>query len=155
MSEEEEDAFDLFSLEPRFDLSPDLLEEAYIRLQKNTHPDEFSGKSELMRLAASRQASRVNQAYEQLKNPLLRAALLLKRQGLWPVSPCPAALQEAMELREEALETDNPASFIVKVTTLLEESMYLLSQAFTQSAWPQAAQEYLRLSYLQKLQESC
>lgn len=152
MSEDEGDAFDILALEAQFDLSLEFLENTYIILQKSIHPDVFVGQTEIVRLASARRASRVNQAYQQLKTPLQRAELLFKRQGLWPLSSVPEALQEAMVLREEKEEANNQGVFEEKVTALLEESMRLLTQAFEEKAWTTATREYLRLSYLQKLQ---
>lgn len=150
----EEDAFDLLSLDPQFDLSPQLLEKAYLTLQKSTHPDEFTAQSEMMRRAAANHSSRINHAYQQLKNPLIRAELLLKRQRFWPIPPCQTTLQEAMDLREEGLETEDQAAFQKKVDVLIQESERHLSDALTKKAGAQASREYLRLSYLRKLKES-
>jgi molecular chaperone HscB len=72
------DAFDLFNLEHEFRLQSDLLEDRYLKLSRATHPDHVKISPDLeMRLLEV--SSQVNQAYRDLKNPAIRAGLLLGR----------------------------------------------------------------------------
>ncbi|MFN0137599.1 MAG: Fe-S protein assembly co-chaperone HscB [Phycisphaerae bacterium] len=97
--------FELFGLPPRFDLSPDELREAYLRLTRAVHPDRLSAMSADDQHSGERLTARINQGYEVLGNPIRRAEYLLEFVG----GPSAASdksvptdvLAETLEIREE------------------------------------------------------
>ncbi len=53
------------------------LQEAYYRLSKNTHPDNFHGKSDFEKQMAEKALGYTHQAYETLSCPIKRASYIL------------------------------------------------------------------------------
>ncbi len=103
------DAFDLFNLKRSFKLNRELLEERYLMISKATHPDHArvapQAQTRLLEIS-----SEVNQGYRDLKDPSMRANILLeavqKRGGLnLNQSDLPEGFLLAMlELQEEMEE---------------------------------------------------
>jgi len=108
------DYFDLFGLPARFSLDIEQLGRAYRDLQAIVHPDRFVNAPDAERRASMQQAVQANEAYQTLKDPVRRAAYLLRRQGIDPEfetnTSMPAAfLMEQMEWRE-AIEAASEAA---------------------------------------------
>ncbi|HBC55809.1 MAG TPA: Fe-S protein assembly co-chaperone HscB [Gammaproteobacteria bacterium] len=70
--------FELFKLPADFSLDLVDLKKRYLRLQSVVHPDKLAHRSELERRRALQQATLINDAYQTLKSPLLRAKYLLE-----------------------------------------------------------------------------
>lgn len=97
--------FQLFGLEDQFDLDTTKLAEVYQSLQKTVHPDRFAHASSQDQLLAVQKSSMINDAYQTLKNPLTRAAYILKERGTEMPSEQASFgdtsfLMQQMELRE-------------------------------------------------------
>ena len=96
--------FELFGLELEFELDLSSLSERYRDLQRAVHPDKFANASDQDRRLSVQQATQVNEAYQTLKSPLLRARYLLELQGVdlddTDTSMDPMFLMEQIELRE-------------------------------------------------------
>jgi len=69
--------FTLFDIPAAFDLNIAELTSRYLSLQKVVHPDKFANASEQEKLHSVQQAAQLNDAYDTLKKPLLRARYLL------------------------------------------------------------------------------
>lgn len=76
-----ENYFTLFGLPPAFRLDAGQLDQAYRDIQARVHPDRFAHLSETERRLSMQWATRVNEAYRTLKNPLRRAHYLLQLAG--------------------------------------------------------------------------
>ncbi|GGP91019.1 co-chaperone HscB [Shewanella ulleungensis] len=74
--------FDLFNLEPAFDIDTALLAERYRELQRAVHPDKFANDTEQQKLLSVQRTSQVNDGYQTLKNPLRRAEHMLSLRGI-------------------------------------------------------------------------
>ena len=103
------DYFALFGLPKAADLDGDSLRDKYRQLQAAAHPDRFAGASDSDKRAALQMASRVNDGYQILQNPLRRAAYLLELRGITAFAEDntampPAFLMQQLEWRE-ALES--------------------------------------------------
>lgn len=98
--------FELFGLPVRFELDTAELSQAYLRLQSQTHPDRHANGTAQEKRLAVQWATRINEAYRRLGNPLERAVYWCELQGLDPRSQqsrLPAALlMQQMEWREAA-----------------------------------------------------
>lgn len=70
--------FDLFGLPLTFLLDRDKLEDTYLKLQANFHPDNYVAADVLQRSIAAKQSSLINIAYKELLNPTKRAGHLLR-----------------------------------------------------------------------------
>ncbi len=74
--------FQLFNLPQRFALDAAALDAAYHEVQNQTHPDRFAHASGAEKRVAMQWATRANEAYQTLKNPLSRAAYLCELNGV-------------------------------------------------------------------------
>jgi molecular chaperone HscB len=78
----QQDFFTLFNLPRHFQLDGVTLEQGYLALQAQVHPDKFSHLPEAERRLSLQWATRVNEAYQTLRNPLNRARYLLSLHGV-------------------------------------------------------------------------
>ncbi|MBI2311072.1 MAG: Fe-S protein assembly co-chaperone HscB [Betaproteobacteria bacterium] len=77
-----QDFFELFGLQPRFQIDLAKLEQSYRDIQSRVHPDRFAHLSQAERRVSMQWATRANEAYQTLKRPLTRARYLLLLQGV-------------------------------------------------------------------------
>ncbi len=73
--------FELFGLNPVFEIDPVELHAQQQRLQATCHPDRHVGSSDQDRRLSVQKASWVNQAYETLRDPVKRSRYLLEIHG--------------------------------------------------------------------------
>src|SRR5213078_5279303 len=100
--------FDLFGLQPAFAVDEERLQSAYREIQSRVHPDRFAHAGDAERRASLQWTTRVNEAYQALKNPVARASHILALHDVDVAfethTAMPAAfLGQQLELRE-ALE---------------------------------------------------
>ena len=107
--------FELFQLPLMFEIDAQQLDAAYRELQSRVHPDKFVTATDAEKRVAMQWATRANEAYQTLKNPLKRAMYLCEMNGVdlgtesntaMPVS----FLMQQIEWREaldEARDTKN------------------------------------------------
>ena len=74
--------FELFGIEPRYALDRSALDARWRALQSEVHPDRFAVEGATAQRIAMQWAVRVNEAYQRLKNPLMRAAYLCELNGV-------------------------------------------------------------------------
>ena len=77
-----DDAFTLFGLPPRQRLDRAELDARRRELQARVHPDRFAHEGAAAQRLAMQWAVRVNEAYQQLKDPLARATALCALRGV-------------------------------------------------------------------------
>jgi molecular chaperone HscB len=105
-------------LAPAFSIDMDQLEKAYREIQSRVHPDRFAHAGDAERRASLQWTTRVNEAFQVLKNPVQRASHLLALHGVDVAfetnTAMPAEfLMQQMEVREaleEAKDTKALAS---------------------------------------------
>ena len=145
-----------------FDLGLKKLEVAYFAMQTKLHPDRFSNKSEKEKLYSMQQSMSVNEAYETLKNPLSRAEYLLKLEGVIvnadnsAIKPSQALLMESLEMRERLFESNSPEEIRQIAIENMEnklETIDSIKQNFIERNLEDAAQNTIKLRYLEKLAE--
>lgn len=100
--------FELFHLPQGFDVDMKALDEAYREVQNQVHPDRYAAAPDAEKRVAMQWATRANEAYRTLKNPLKRAIYLCELHGVdlgieSNTAMPPAFLMQQMEWRE-ALE---------------------------------------------------
>ena len=98
--------FELFGLEPAFELDIGDLRAEQQRLQATYHPDRFIGADDRDKRLSTQIASWVNQAYETLQDPVKRSRYLLEISGATIPDDSSTTsdtefLIEQIELREE------------------------------------------------------
>lgn len=77
-----DDHFSLFDLPARFDVDVQALERAWRAVAAQVHPDRYATASPAERRVAMQWAARANEAYRQLRDPLLRARYLCEQGGV-------------------------------------------------------------------------
>jgi molecular chaperone HscB len=97
--------FELFGLPRSFALDRGQLDARFRELQRTVHPDRFASASDLERRLSAQQATRINEGYQILKDPLRRGRYLLELAGIryddeHRTTRDTAFLMEQMELRE-------------------------------------------------------
>jgi molecular chaperone HscB len=98
--------FELFNLPARFDIDAGALDTAYRDVQGRVHPDRFVNATDAEKRVAMQWATRANEAYQTLKNPMKRAQYLCELNGVDLKTESNTAmpmdfLMQQMEWREE------------------------------------------------------
>jgi molecular chaperone HscB len=160
--------FQLFNLPESFEVDQADLSSRFRELQKVVHPDRFASSSDQERRIAMQQATRINEAYETLKQPVSRARYLLQINGVemndeTDTSVDPMFLMEQMELREalaEVPEKDEPEAALDKlmqqVNGLQKNIIVELSQCFTsndEANLKKALETVRKLQFVNKLRQ--
>jgi molecular chaperone HscB len=101
--------FDLFQLPARFTLDMGALDAAYRDVQGQVHPDRFVGATDAEKRVAMQWATRANEAYQTLRNPMKRARYLCEQNGVDLQTESNTAmpmdfLMQQMEWREAVAE---------------------------------------------------
>lgn len=119
--------FELFGLEPGFELELENLSARYRDLQRAVHPDKFANASDQERLLSVQQAAQINEAFQTLKSPLSRARYLLELKGFalddTDTAMDPMFLMEQMELRESLAgvrDNSDPFAELMKLRDTIE-----------------------------------
>ena len=105
--------FKLFGLPAAFAVDGVALERSYREIQSRVHPDRFAAAGDAERRASLQWTTRVNEAFQVLKDPVARAKHLLELHGVdvafeTNTAMPPDFLTQQMELREsleQAVET--------------------------------------------------
>lgn len=156
------DHFARLGMPRSFDVDGDKVEKQYLGFQRVLHPDRFVAKSAKERAIAEAQAADMNLAYETLKDPLRRAAYLLKLAGRnAAVSQDqtvndPALLLEAMEAREQLSEAESVEQLEqlqVEAGAKAIDLIAQLSRAFAAEDYERADKLTTRFKYLRKYLE--
>jgi molecular chaperone HscB len=156
------DHFIRLSMPYDFDLGIKNLEVSYFSLQTKLHPDRFAQKSEKEKLFSMQQSMSINEAYTIIRNPLFRAEYMLALQGIIVntdnsnVKPSQDILLESMKDRErlEQSRTDDEMRAL-KIETLEAQlsAIDAIKHGFIESKLEEAAQNTIKLRYLEKLIE--
>lgn len=154
------DHFTRLGLVQTFEIDLDELNRQYFGFQRRMHPDRFATRTPKERALSQQQATALNEAYETLKDPLKRAAYLLRLKGRTvdiegsATISDPKLLMEAMELRESLDEAETPAEVAKIVAHTDAETLACqcaISVAFAHDELDKAASLTTRLKYLNKL----
>ncbi|MBF0110089.1 MAG: Fe-S protein assembly co-chaperone HscB [Magnetococcales bacterium] len=110
------DHFSCFGLAPGFDIDLAALETEYRERQRQFHPDLFVARGAAERRYSMEHATRLNEGYRILRDPLRRGEYLLRVTRFRSETPenvaptDPSFLGAMMEWREELAEVDPGAS---------------------------------------------
>lgn len=146
--------FDLFGLPAQFALDPAALDHAYRTVQAQVHPDRFAAAGDAQKRIAMQWATRTNEAYQTLRDPLKRATYLLHLRGIDVgahdnTAMEPAFLMQQMEWREgieDAAAAKNVDALDALLTQLRDEERIRFEKlgALLDSGVNQAAGEAVR-----------
>lgn len=157
--------FELFELEAVFDIDLGELDQRFQQLQRVLHPDKFASSSDAERRWSVQAASRVNEAYQTLKQPLKRANYMLELQGLMlneetDTQMDPMFLMEQMELREalgDVESASDPHTALEMVRAQLGSQISSSADAFLTASqrqeWPQGRTVVRQWQFLNKLHQ--
>ena len=154
--------FTLFQLEPAFDIDAENLEQTYRALAARFHPDKFASASAFEQKQAVMMSSTINDAYRTLKNPIDRAAYLLKTLGIDADAPehtsfAPDFLMQQMEWRETLMEARAESDLKTlenlndEIRAEQEKLFSDLKQSFARQDYDTAAQQVRQGRFLDKL----
>ena len=135
--------FELFQIPPSFAVDETQLQARYREAQQVIHPDRFAGGTDQERRLAMQMAAHVNEGYQTLSDPILRARYLLLLNGIdlehEPNRVDPEFLEQQMELREALVDIKDQADPFPKIDELkklvgehLNQSMLEIETLFEQ-----------------------
>jgi len=156
--------FNLFQLEPSFNIDTEALEQTYRALAARFHPDKFASASAFEQKQAVMMSSTINDAYRTLKSPIDRAAYLLKSQNIDADAPehtsfSPEFLMQQMEWRETLMDAQMEQNHdairaLDQEIQEVQNNLYQdLQQAFEQQDYESAAQWVRHGRFLNKLRK--
>ena len=161
----QQDFFELFGLQQCFRIDSTQLEQHFRTLQAQVHPDKFAHLSEAERRVSMQWATRVNEAYQTLRNSVRRARYLLSLHGVDTQeetnTAMPAAfLMQQMEWREAIEEAQQTADedALTELETRLqheirEHQQQLAVKIDDEHDYEAAAEAVRKLKFLEKLAE--
>lgn len=155
--------FDLFHLPAQFALDADALDAAYRTVQTQVHPDRFAAAGDAQKSIAMQWATRANEAYRTLRDPLKRATYLLSLRGMDigaenNTAMEPAFLMQQMEWREgieDAAAARNVDALDALLVELRDEKRVRLERlgALLDSGADQGAAEAVRqLMFIERVE---
>ncbi|POP42494.1 co-chaperone HscB [Superficieibacter electus] len=159
------DYFTLFGLPARYPVDIQALSARFQDLQRQFHPDKFASGTSAEQLAAVQKSATINQAWQTLRHPLMRAEYLLSLHGFDLASEQhtvrdTAFLMEQLELREaldeieQAKDETRLADFMKRVKQMIDERHQHMVEQLDREAWETAADTVRKLRFLDKLQHS-
>lgn len=153
MQLEKQNHFQKFNLETKFTINEQELENQYLKLQQQFHPDTAKDAT-----LAEIDSILINQAYQILKNPIKRAIYLLQLQNIniedeeCSVKPTMVTLNFVMELREKILENPNQINQIQeKIKKIIADELQEIAELLQHKEFLKAAQTLIRIKYLDKI----
>lgn len=148
-----DDYFRFFGLNQQFNIDLPALDQAYLAIQREVHPDRHARGSDSEQRIAMQMATLANTAFQTLKNPIQRGLYICQLHGvdakLETNTAMPAAfLMKQMEWREslDEQEEDLPAleALMEEVEESKAETIVEITQAIDGAKNYQRAAELLR-----------
>ena len=148
-----DDYFRFFGVNQQFKIDLPALDQAYLAIQKEVHPDRHARGSDSEQRIAMQMATLANTAFQTLKNPIQRGLYIRQLHGvdakLETNTAMPAAfLMKQMEWREslDEQEEDLPAleALMAEVEESRAETLVEITQAIDGAKNYQRAAELLR-----------
>ncbi len=154
--------FELLSVEKKFNLDDEVLENNYLQLQQTFHPDKFSVLSDKEIKYSTIFSSMINDAYQTLSNANQRAEALLKLKGIKSSNESETfqnsqILEEIMEIQSKCIN-ENDKNVIKETSLELDDKIFKtldeLSNSFDVEDYKKASQLNIKLSYLEKIKKN-
>jgi molecular chaperone HscB len=122
-----DDYFCFFGLKEQFKIDLSALDQAYLSIQKEVHPDRHARGSDSEQRLAMQMATLANTAYQTLKNPVQRGLYICQLHGvdakLETNTAMPAAfLMRQMDWRESLDENAEDLASLEQLTAEVEQS---------------------------------
>jgi molecular chaperone HscB len=156
--------FELLGLPVAFGVDAARLEQSYRELQSRVHPDRFAAASDVERRMAMQWATRANEAYRTLRDPVARARYLLRLKGFdtgeeTNTAMPPDFLMQQMEWREgvaearAARDAEALASLRADIAATRAEMLEMLGRALDASHYDAGCSLVRKLRFLEKLDD--
>jgi len=131
--------FELFEVPVSYELNLEDVQLKYTVLQQAVHPDKFANASDQEKRLSMQQTSHVNDAFQTLKDPVLRAVYLLKLKGVDvnlenETTMDMEFLMQQMEMREVLADIkayDNPLDKLDELGRNVKNSMTEMTTQFS------------------------
>ncbi len=155
-----QDHYALFGLPRGYGIDLAELDRLYREVQARVHPDKHAHGGDAERRLAMQWATRINEAYQTLRQPVSRAKYLLALAGIdvdQERSMAPEFLMQQMEWREAvaearaALAVDELERLHLRLKREMGEQYRKLQDQFEASASAQAADLLRQLMFQEKL----
>jgi molecular chaperone HscB len=121
--------FELFSLEPKFRLDAEALSASFLKLQMLTHPDRFAAGTDSEKRLSLQLTTRINEAYQRLKEPLSRGRYLCELRGALIQAETNTAMPHSFLIEQmqwrEALDESNADVPALKTEVLAKKAALL------------------------------
>jgi molecular chaperone HscB len=157
--------FALFALPERMALDGALLDAAFHRVQNEVHPDRFASAGVAAKRLAMQWATRVNEAYRVLKEPLQRARYLCELHGVdlevesntrMPAAFLMAQLEwrESLDDAKAAADAEALDQLLARLTVEFSDATSEIAQLIDgQHDFAAAGQAVRRLMFLDKTRD--
>ena len=156
--------FALFHLPQQFNLDMGALDSAYREVQNQVHPDKFVNGSDAEKRVAMQWATRANEAYQTLKNPLKRAAYLCELNGVDLQTESNTAMpmaflmqqmawREALDEAKAGRDLSALSQLEVELKSAWDDDLAEAGRALDQDDPTLAAQAVRKLMFLNKFRE--
>ena len=155
--------FELFDLPVSYEVDLKKVQQHYMDLQMQVHPDRFANGSDQEKRLSMQQTSWLNEAQATLKDDVLRASYLLKLSGLDinlenETTVDMDFLMQQLEMRErleninrEATDSlDELDSMAKKVKQTSADMMTAFSQSYKDNNFDEAREWISKLQFMQK-----
>jgi molecular chaperone HscB len=148
-----ENYFQFFGLSPQFSLDLAQLDQAYLAIQKEVHPDRHTQGSDSEQRIAMQMATLANTAHQTLKHPIQRGLYLCKLHGVEAnletntAMPTAFLLQQMAwrdSLEESADDFDALDALATEVDSAYKAALVDLAEAMDRTHNYQRAAELLR-----------
>ena len=156
--------FALFQMPLGFAIDSAQLDSAFRELQGRVHPDKFVSASDAERRVAMQWATRANEAYQTLKNPLSRARYLCELHGVelgldTNTRMAPAFLMQQMAWRESLDEaraqrnTEALSALEGELREMRRKQLEEIAALLEQADYVQAGERVRQLMFIEKFGE--
>ena len=155
--------FELFDIPVSYEVDLKKIQQHYMNLQMQVHPDKFANGSDQEKRLSMQQTSWLNEAQATLKDEVLRATYLLKLSGLDinlenETTVDMSFLMQQLEMRErleninrEATDSlDELDSMAKKVKQASADMMAAFSQSYQDNNFDEAREWISKLQFMQK-----
>ena len=153
--------FELFQMPVMFEIDTQQLDAAYREVQGRVHPDKFVTATDAEKRVAMQWATRANEAYQTLKNPLKRAMYLCELNGVDLATESnthrpTAFLMQQLEWREaldEARDTKNQSALEQLENELIHKRgglLSLMTQHLNAAQYNDAGEQVRQLMFVEK-----
>lgn len=150
--------FEIFSMETKILINLDLLEKNYLKLQMTFHPNKYVGLSKKEVEISNQYSSKINEAYNSLKNCVSRINLILKKSGVSFINHNETyknseLLEDIMEIQEEFMFAgiDQKKSIKERIKNLIDDILIDTEELYKKRDYNQMLKNSIRLSYLNKI----